>query len=154
MCRHRSPVDDISHDVLRLLLRAYGRNDTNDADDRFLSALSTRHVTAIAVTQIDKVLHALHSHCKEAASLYMVMTTDGSVRRGRVMVDLTEGETAFLETVQVTSHSGIVHVDYFVLVLMDAQSEQLCADSTRLPRKNPDKRVGVEEISQVYAGTS
>ena len=70
------------------------------------------------------------------------------------MVDLTEGETAFLETVRVTSHGGIAHVDYFALVLVDAEGEQLCGDSTRLSWKNPDKRVGVEDISQFYAETS
>ena len=77
MRRHRPPVDDISHDVLRLLLRAYGRNDTNDVDDRFLSAVSTPHVAAIAVTQTDKVLHALHSHCKEVVVLVIHGHDDG-----------------------------------------------------------------------------
>jgi hypothetical protein len=85
MRHYRPPVDDISHDVLRLLLRAYGRNDTNDVDDRFLSTVPTPRVAAIVLTQIDKVLHALHSPCKEAVVLVVYGHDDewlGSVGTG------------------------------------------------------------------------
>jgi hypothetical protein len=54
----------------------------------------------------------------------MVMTMNGSVRRRQIMVDLTEGETAFLETVRATGRGGIAHVGYFTLVLMDAEVER------------------------------
>ena len=83
-----------------------------------------------------------------SSSLYMVRTMNSSVRRGRVIVDLTEGYPVFLGAAQATSRSGIAHVGSFALILMDAELEQHRWGCTELPWRDPEKRVGVEEINQ------
>ena len=91
MHRHRPPVDDNSHDVLRLLLRAYGFNDTDDVDDRFLSAVPTPRLAAIVLTQMIKFVTPYLVLVKRlSSSLYMVIDDEwlGSA--------VTEGETSFL----------------------------------------------------------
>ena len=44
-------------------------------------------------------------------SLYMLLTIKSSVRRGWVTVNLTEGDTVVLETIQ-ASRGGIAHVEF------------------------------------------
>jgi len=83
----------------------------------------------------------------------MVMTTNSSVWRGWVIVDLTEGEPIFLETVRAICRGGIAQGS--IRARLDGRKiEQLCWDCTKLPWKNLDKRMGAKEISQSYAGTS
>ena len=157
MRRHRLPVDDISHDAL--LIRAFGCNNTkrvrvglppNVADDvnDHLPADLTSGLAAIILTQIGNIPHdALHSRCKEAVVLVVHDHDDDSAER--VIVDLT-GSGA-------TSRGKIAHQLIPPIIcahLGGRKVEGLCWDSTRLPWKNPDKRVGAEEISQYYAGTS